>query len=499
LAQAYWLNLVGFSLPLGSLIFAAAAFMLPCGLVLTAAVSLLLCVLASPWLAWQFVGAFRAAVRHTRSGASVVGVGLGWLGLVLAVAVHLLFADLHTFPWAREQWSMLTGDKQTTPMKIELLPNGREVELTGGLPAGCAREFSEFLAKVPSVTILQVNKGGGRIYEALAIAKVVSTRGMTTCVSVECESAATLIFLAGHERIVANGAKVGFHSGAMPGLPTVLFPQLNDGSRKAMLTAGVDPDFVARALSTPSEKMWYPPVEELLGARVATGTTNGERFAMSRLVAREIEKKALTGLLPGMAYITKLREAAPEVYREMEAGIHEGIDAGLSEGALGAKMQGIMAAKLTAGIPFASDESLGELLDLWIALLERYKDTHPKEALTAMGIMPSETNAPAGNIGRVLPDYPVAEEGAATVDVIASAAPGVAKQLDADTAKSDLARVFEEMKQKEPDDFKAMLAYYAKQGEPKATAHAFYTFYATMRSELPRSRQANVIRYTIKQ
>jgi hypothetical protein len=116
-----------------------------------------------------------------------------------------------------------------------------------------------------------------------------------------------------------------------------------------------------------------------------------------------------------------------------------------------------------------------------------------------MGIMPSETNAPAGNIGRVLPDYPVAEEGAATVDVIASAAPGVAKQLDADTAKSDLARVFEEMKQKEPDDFKAMLAYYAKQGEPKATAHAFYTFYATMRSELPRSRQANVIRYTIKQ
>jgi hypothetical protein len=382
-------------------------------------------------------------------------------------------------------------------MGIELMPSGREAEITGGLPAGCAREFRDIIAHAPTVNVLHVNNTGGRVYEALNIAKIVTARGMTTYISVECESAATVIFLAGRERYVANGAKVGFHAGSFPGMLTSQLFELNAGVREAMLTAGVNADFIERALATPPTEMWYPSVDEMIQAGVVTGITHGERFGISPVVARHIEKSGLDEISPSFSYLKKLREIDPDMYANMVRAFHEGVAAGLSEGDIGANVRKIVIAKVALVQLRASDEALRHMMRLWISLLEKYKDTQPKEVLQTFGGQVADDANSNLSIGRVLPDYPIAEEGEVIVELMASAA-REERPIDKEQASQDLSTVAKVLNQKAPNAISILVADQKQVKDYRTTANAFWFYYTTIRDEVPRSHQANLLRYMLK-
>ena len=103
--------------------------------------------------------------------------------------------------------------------------------------------------------------------EGFAIAEAIETRDLTTHATDDCESACTIAFIAGRERTLATGARLGFHSGWSP----VALYDDDDADYNALLRRrGVARDFIRRADDVPSADMWYPTLDELKAAGVIT-------------------------------------------------------------------------------------------------------------------------------------------------------------------------------------------------------------------------------------
>jgi hypothetical protein len=96
---------------------------------------------------------------------------------------------------------------------------------------------------------------------------------LDTYVEAHCESACTIAFLAGKERAVAPSARIGFHSGRVFGSMGIFYDEKNDRLRALYQDAGLPEAFVRQAISTPSQKMWYPTHEDLRSAGVLTPTS----------------------------------------------------------------------------------------------------------------------------------------------------------------------------------------------------------------------------------
>ena len=493
LATAFWLNFVALALIPATLLAIASGSVGKLGLRSNAVIMLAAWAMAYAILLWQFVGAFRSTKNHVKRGGSKIGAACGWLGLILVVGGNVFFAAAHLIPWASEQASIARGDERIPRLVMELLPSGREVELTGGLPAGCALQFVELLSNAPAVNVVHVNNGGGRVHEALEIAKVVRAREMTTYVSLHCESAATLIFLAGRERFVANGAKIGFHSGSFPGLSSGELSLTNSLAREAMIAAKVDAPFIRRALDTPSSEMWYPSVEEMVGAGIATNVTHGERFGISQTVARQIQQKGLAGVLP---YWDKLRKAAPDLYAEINSAYRAGASTGLSEGEIGTRARAIITARVNASIPCASDEALRHLVRFWLLMLGKYKDTQAKEIVNFFESSTAGSTSSDMNMARVFKDYPADEEIAVLVEVVTSASSGV-RPIDKAAAERDLEVVTKKLANDAPDAAVAIASTPKTPAEYTLKANGFWTFYDTIRTEVPELRQANLLRHLL--
>lgn len=63
----------------------------------------------------------------------------------------------------------------------------------------------------PSVALLQLESGGGRLDVALDAAREIRRRGFRTYTNVKCDSACTILFLAGRERSANQFTRFEFH------------------------------------------------------------------------------------------------------------------------------------------------------------------------------------------------------------------------------------------------------------------------------------------------
>ena len=183
-----------------------------------------------------------------------------------------------------------------------MISGGTELEFSGGIRAGSAQELKRVLQASPEIKVLRMNSGGGRIYEAIKFARLVRESDLDTYTSQYCLSAATLVFIAGKQRVVAEGAKLGFHGGTFPGMTVEQLQASDEMVRQSMVTAGVARGFIDRALATPSRDMWYPSVDELRVAGVITQvaavvTKESDQEVARRMVANltEVTEHAATG------------------------------------------------------------------------------------------------------------------------------------------------------------------------------------------------------------
>jgi hypothetical protein len=234
---------------------------------------------------WQWVAVWRASNKHIARRALQLK-GAPWARIAKFMAV-LAFLQLgiavlsQGAPQIAEVSRIVfLHDPDIPEYSIRVMRNGTEAEITGGIKFGLAADFSKILRASRQIRVVHLNSIGGRIGEGEQLYKVIQDNNLITYVSLECLSACTMAFAAGRERVLLHGAVLGFHRGSFAGEEYKDSPEL-EGQRRIFTAAGYDPQFIVRALATPSADMWKPAEAELRSAGVITRISNGTDYAIS--------------------------------------------------------------------------------------------------------------------------------------------------------------------------------------------------------------------------
>lgn len=456
---------------------------------LGATLALLVYAAGSLASAWQLVGIWRSALNHVSRGGKSAWATVAKVLVILGLlrCLGLLFGTY--IPQSVEMVSVITGDTQFPAYHIRVLPGGTEIEFRGGLRAGCAKELERVLTAVPQAKVLHIESPGGRIAEASKMIQLVRERGLITYTSESCMSAATLVLMSGKERVVAAGAKVGFHAGSLPGATVEQQREMDDLVRTTMHSAGASEQFIKRVLATPSSHMWYPTFEEMLSAGVVTSQSFGDRFATS-WDAPDAQVNALIQKLGDYPGLSAIRDLEPEVWTKMTADFVSAIRSGKSEAeATAAASQGA-AGLMQKYFPTASDQALLAMRDQWIALLSKYKDKNSRGCIAVFT---------GGKISfsRVFPDWDetstlrvlemVMRSGAATRTPIA---------VDERAELEDLKTVFNPLMRQYGDDLLLLQKEDQWMDNAPRVSAMLLAMYQQI-AALPDKRSANLVRYLV--
>jgi len=215
---------------------------------------------------WGAVGVWRSASSHTERG----GNG-GWATIAKFVVVLGAFATVGQISKSLETLTETAGlavnnDSLGQPAKLSI--SGKTLKIDGPITLGTAAELTETLAQLPDIKTISISSVGGRIAEAVQIGAEIKKRNLNTIVSGHCESACTVVLLAGAQRIASFGSSVGFHQPTYPGLEPQEEAELINDLRAVYLEAGLPRSFVNKALESSPEDMWYPQETELFEAGV---------------------------------------------------------------------------------------------------------------------------------------------------------------------------------------------------------------------------------------
>lgn len=458
-----------------------------------AAVCILLYALSLLASFWQVVGIWRSASKHAGRGGQQAWAVLAKFMVILGVLRLVGFTTNTIVPQTVGFWNIITGDTRISAYEIRVLPGGNEVEFHGGLRAGSAKELERILNAVPQAKVLHVNSIGGRIREAESMARLVRDRGLITYTSEECLSAATLVFIAGRERVVEAKAKLGFHGPSFPGLTDEQRQAANESNREMMRTAGISDEFIKRVLATPSSDMWYPSLEEMLRARVVTSQSFGERFAVSGSLLRHSSPQELDEAFSDLPGFRAIKELEPATYQKMLNELSTAIQSGKSQ-VEAQNMVGLVSEQLMVNyLPRASDEALLAMRDFWIEILEKFKD---KDSQACIAMFSPKSAGPDFNYGRVFSEWSSTSHLVLIEKVLRSATKGVGPQLDVETADKDLATIWSKLGLIYGDDFDLL----SKEGEwmqHSGRVCEILLAYYKETQKIPRERQSNLVRYLL--
>jgi len=189
------------------------------------------------------------------------------LGIVMLVASGFVTYE-KTVPSTIELWSIAHGDAKLRDGIMAVSDDGTQLFFSRTFSMGTAEEFDRLLRSAANVTTVHLQSRGGRLGEAVEIYAAIRARRLDTVVEAFCLSACTIAYLAGSTRHLREGAQLGFHGSAFPGLPQSELDKTNRGMLRFLVMAGVNPAFAERAVNTPAESLWIPSPAELIDAGV---------------------------------------------------------------------------------------------------------------------------------------------------------------------------------------------------------------------------------------
>ena len=237
-----------------------------------------------PILFYQAVGVWRSAVRSRKDRLQSRWrwfcarlAQLSVLAVIVLVAVRFGQVGI---PQVEAAWRMAyEGDPDIPAFSMRTVRDGTELEITGGFKYGLTLQARAIAAASPGLKVVHLSSVGGRIGEALELVKLLKERHLSTYVGTSCLSACTIAFIAGENRYLKIGGKLGFHRESFAGAES------SDLMRKLLLDAGIERPFVDKVAAQSAVGMWYPSLGELQAANVVTETVDSHRFAATGLGA----------------------------------------------------------------------------------------------------------------------------------------------------------------------------------------------------------------------
>jgi hypothetical protein len=364
---------------------------------------------------WHWVGTWRAAKKATAEKAGSSWAGLAQGGVIVAGLIWVGFFATRALPAMRSAVEQARWIDQNAKWNVRALRDGAELEISGGIGAGFARDLERVLDANKSARILHVNLGmGGLVAEAKTAREAIRTRGLDTYVSVSCASACTLVFMGGKRRILKNGARLGFHTPTFPGalaLDWLDRRRLTDAERNYLTSAGVSETFASRVMSTPPESIWYPTLEELLEAGVVTESTDGMAFAASSGASPPTHGQ-VEDMLDRSALYRAMKAKDPSAHDEVVRAVHSHLARGDTMAQIRNDMRAMIMPLVKKALPDASDAALLRLAALQV---REFNET----AQVAPGLCGRDGVAPAN----LSPDTLRADDDV-SAEALASAVPG---------------------------------------------------------------------------
>ena len=227
---------------------------------------------------WQLVGIWRSAQSHIRNSGTFFWARIAQVVLIVGTILNLTTFALVALPQMTEYSLVALGLQKFGGFTVQVLHQGTEMEVAGGMDFGLTEEVKRQLDANPRVTVIHLDSPGGRLAEARSLRQVIQLRGLNTYTSKGCFSACAHAFLAGTTRVIASDARLGFHQAHFPGSSPKSALRIMKEEESYFLSRGVTSSFIKKAFSTPSEKMWTPSPEELLSAHVVTQLYPGEEL-----------------------------------------------------------------------------------------------------------------------------------------------------------------------------------------------------------------------------
>ncbi len=268
LPVSFWVNNFLLAAPVGFAIGALAAWIAVTGDYLRGGSIALLVAwpLLLAFSVWCIVGAWRAATAHTDSGGSSLWAGLAKLMLVLSALSTAGSALFEFAPNVGAYLRMARGIDPIGHVRATLSADGRRLRLEGPLGLGDGERIRALTAKAAGLRVVELDSPGGRLKEGEEIAALVKRASWHTRTTGACESACTLVHMAGERKQLLPGAKIGFHRASAGTVNPVLDTLANRELVRIYREAGLPERFIERTLATPASRMWYPSRDELVGA-----------------------------------------------------------------------------------------------------------------------------------------------------------------------------------------------------------------------------------------
>jgi GYF domain 2 len=330
---------------------------------------------------WQWVAVWRSANKQiARRKLELRKAPWAWIAKVMAViaSAQLGFAILSQgVPQITEVSRIAFLDDPDIPeYSIRVMRNGTEAEITGGIRFGLAADFTKILRASRQIRVVHLNSVGGRIGEGEQLYKVIQDNNLITYVSSQCLSACTMAFAAGRERVLMQGAVLGFHRGSFAGEDFKDSPEL-DGQRRIFTAAGYDPQFIVRALATPSAEMWTPSESELIGAGVITRISNGSDYAYSGFPP-DVSKAYFYNSVANTADVyAAIRDRFPARYDEMVESFYNAVINGKTETETTTQLHDQMTAIIAPLRASAADDVLADIGSFYADQFETLQKQNP--------------------------------------------------------------------------------------------------------------------------
>jgi hypothetical protein len=219
-----------------------------------------LCLLLAGW------GTYFSLVRAKRA-SGVLATNLLVLAqiVVLVTAVPLIFfcsvLQAPAVPLALSRGFHGPAWRVTSDRRVLIV--------TGEFTPGIAEAVERSLAADSSIGIVVFESPGGDIEEAMRIGLAIRQNGLETGVATVCASACTYSFIAGRQRILLPGGRLGFHACQKV---VWYFDCENQKYSSYLIASGIDETFIRKTFSVEPQDIWYPKPQELLAAHVITRT-----------------------------------------------------------------------------------------------------------------------------------------------------------------------------------------------------------------------------------
>jgi hypothetical protein len=441
-------------------------------------------------LTWQVVGTWRSATNYQKD-KSFWG-GAAKVLLVIGVIRSLVEFVQHGLPQIQEVYEISRGDERVGTYAFRVLHDGRELEFSGGITFGAAKEFEHFLDAMGGVQLVHLNSIGGRILEAQHIGNLIRGRNLSTYVSHQCLSACTIMFLSGRERLITAQARIGFHQPDIPGLSQDGRREIIDAEIKRLRALGMSQDFALKANQAPPNDMWFPSTSELLAEKAATRLVSSADFAVSGLPQSELTDDSIERMLLSNDLFVAIRKVEPRIYKTILERFSEGIRRGKTPSELRSDIFPLTVNLLYELLPYASDDMLLAYTQFSVRQLSTMNSSAPSDCYNYVN--PDKANS--GALIALTPKYRdlFAEEQKLEARIISESS-GKDKNIPSEKeVGASINQVFAALEGQFGNDLQLLSADTVAAEKYRAYCQVLVSMYASM-LKLPHNQSVAVLRY----